>query len=105
MAEGVVSRPAEHWTAVPVVVLIAHESIGVLEFGPSPGVQVLGPFLSHSQMPLGGHGADNPVWVLWNVHVEVQDEEEKVCKCENNNNTEMGDLVPTRGEVVFGIGV
>lgn len=64
VAEGVISRPAEHRTAVPVVVLIAHEAIGILEFGPSSSVQVLGPFLSHSQMPLSGHGADYLVWVL-----------------------------------------
>lgn len=72
VSEGVVSGPAEHRAAVAVVVFIAHETVGELELRPTHSVQVLGPLLSHCQMPLGGHGADHPLWVLWNVHDEAK---------------------------------
>ena len=65
VAEGVVPGPAEHRAAVPVVVLVAHEAVRVLELRPAAGVQVLGPVVPHGQVPLGGHGADYAVWDLW----------------------------------------
>lgn len=64
MAERVVPGPAEHRATVPVVVLVAHEAVRVLEFGSAAGVQVLGPLVPHRQVPLGGHGADDPLRVL-----------------------------------------
>lgn len=64
VAEGVVSWSAEHRAAIPVVVLIAYEPVRILELGSASGVQVLGPLLSHRQVPLGGHGANNAVWVI-----------------------------------------
>lgn len=107
VAEGVVSWPAEHRASLPVVVLIAHKTVRVLQLGPPAGVQVLGPLLTHSQVPLGGHGADDAVWVLYTGRRErMRDVELTVPKCVKVCQTDKGVcLFPTCGEVVFGVGV
>lgn len=64
VAKGVISWPAEHRAALPVVVLITHESVGVLEVCTPTAVQVLGPLLAHRQVPLCGQATDESFWVL-----------------------------------------
>ena len=64
VSESVVPRPAERRAAVPVVVLLAHEPVRVLELRPPAGVQVLRPLLAHRQVTLRRHGADDAVWVV-----------------------------------------
>lgn len=64
MTECVVPGPAEHGASLAIVVLITHKAVGVLELSSTHAVQVLGPVLAHSQVPLGGHGADDALWVF-----------------------------------------
>jgi len=64
VTEGVVTGPAEDRAAFPVVVLITHKAIGVLEVGAAAAVQVLGPLLAHRQVPLGGQAADEALGVF-----------------------------------------
>lgn len=65
VTECVVPGPAEHGASLAIVVLITHKAVGVLELGSTHAVQVLGPVLAHSQVPLGGHGADDALWVFY----------------------------------------
>lgn len=65
VAEGVVSGTAEDGAALPVVVLVTHEAVGVPEVGAAAAVQVVGPLLAHRQVPLRGQAADEPLWVFY----------------------------------------
>lgn len=64
MTESVISGAAENRASFSVVVLITDEPVGELEFGSSRVVQVLSPVLSHRQVSLRGHGADDALWIL-----------------------------------------
>lgn len=64
VAEGVVAWAAEDGAALPVVVLVAHEAVGILEVRAAATVQVLGPLLTHRQVPLRGQAADEPFRVF-----------------------------------------
>lgn len=64
MTECIISGPAEHRASLAIVVLITHKAVGVLELGSTYAVQVLGPVLTHSQVPLCGHGTDDALWVF-----------------------------------------
>lgn len=64
MTECIISGPAEHRASLAVVVLVTHKAVGVLELGSTRAVQVLGPVLAHSQVPLCGHGTDDALWVF-----------------------------------------
>jgi len=62
--KGVVAGAAEDGAALPVVVLVAHEAVGVLEVSAAAAVQVLGPLFAHRQVPLGGQAADETLGVF-----------------------------------------
>lgn len=64
VAEGVVSGATEDGAAVPVVVLVTHKAVGILEVCSAAAVQVLRPLLAHSQVPLRGQAADESFWVF-----------------------------------------
>lgn len=64
VAKGIVPGAAEDRAALPVVVLVAHEAIGVLEVSAAAAVQVLGPLLTHCQVSLGGQAADEALGVF-----------------------------------------
>lgn len=65
VAEGIVSWAAEDRAAIAIVVLITDKAVGVLQLGSSSSMQVLRPVISHRQMSLRGHCADNTVWVFY----------------------------------------
>ena len=62
--KGIVPGATEDRAAFPVVVLIAHKTVGILEVSASTAVQVLGPFFPNRQMPLGSQAANETLWVL-----------------------------------------
>lgn len=64
VAKGVVSGATEDGAALPVVMLITHEAVGILEVGSAAAVQVLRPLLTHGQVPLRGQAADESFWVF-----------------------------------------
>lgn len=64
VTKGIVTGPAEDRATFPVVVLITHKAIGVLEVGAAAAVQVLGPLLTHRQVPLRGQAADEALGVF-----------------------------------------
>lgn len=64
VTKGVVPGATEDRAAFSVVVLIAHEAIGVLEVSAATAVQVLGPLFTHRQVPLGGQAADEALGVF-----------------------------------------
>lgn len=64
VTKGIIPGPAEDGAAFSVVVLVAHEAIGVLEVGAAAAVQVLGPLFTHCQVSLGGQAADEALRVF-----------------------------------------
>ena len=64
VAKGIVSGAAEDGAALPIVVLVTHEAVGILEVRAAAAVQVLGPLLTHRQVPLCGQAADEPLRVF-----------------------------------------
>lgn len=64
MAEGVISRSAEHGAAFSVVVLVTHKPVRVAEVRAAAAVKVLRPLFSHSEVPLCGQAADESFWVF-----------------------------------------
>lgn len=64
VTKGIVPGAAEDRAAFSVVVLIAHEAIGVLEVSTAAAVQVLRPLFTHRQVPLGGQAADEALGVF-----------------------------------------
>lgn len=65
VAESVVPRPAKYRASVAVVMLVANESVGVLQLSPAPGLQVLGPLFSHREVPLSRNATDQSLWIFW----------------------------------------
>lgn len=64
VTKGIVPGAAEDGAAFTVVVLIAHEAVGVLEVSAAAAVQVLGPLFTHCQVPLGCQAADEALGVF-----------------------------------------
>lgn len=64
VTKGIITGAAEDRAAFSVVVLIAHEAIGVLEVSAATAVQVLGPLFTHRQVPLRGQAADEALGVF-----------------------------------------
>lgn len=65
VAEGVVARPAVGGAGLSVVVLVAHNMVGVAELALVAKVHVLGPFLPYVQPAAGRQPAYEVVLVLW----------------------------------------
>lgn len=70
MAKGIISGTTEDGAALPIVVLVTHEAVGVLEICAAAAVQVLGPLLAHCQVPLRGQAADESFWVFCGKRME-----------------------------------
>lgn len=64
MTEGVIARTAEHRASLSIVMLVTHESVGILQLCPSACLQVLEPLLPNRQVSLGGHTADQALGVV-----------------------------------------
>lgn len=64
VAEGIISGATEDGAALPIIVLVTHEAVGVLEVCAAAAVQVLRPLLTHRQVPLRGQAADEPLGVF-----------------------------------------
>lgn len=64
VAEGIVAGATEDGAALPIVVLVTHEAVGVLEVRAAAAVQVLRPLLTHRQVPLRGQAADESLGVF-----------------------------------------
>lgn len=64
VAEGIVAGATEDGAALPIVVLVTHEAVGILEVRAAAAVQVLRPLLTHCQVPLRGQAADESLGVF-----------------------------------------
>lgn len=64
VAKSIISGSTEDRAALPVVMFVTHEAVGVLEVCSAAAVQVLRPLLAHRQVPLCGQAADESFWVF-----------------------------------------
>lgn len=72
VTKGIIPGTTEDRAAFPIIVFIAHETVGILEVSAATAVQVLGPFFPNSQMSLGSQAANEALWVLCNGRGEHQ---------------------------------
>lgn len=64
MSKGIIPGTAEDRATFPVVMLITHKTVGILEIRAATAVQVLGPLFPNGQVPLGSQAANEALRIL-----------------------------------------
>lgn len=64
VSKSIISGPAEDGAALPIVMFIAEEAVGVTQLSSAACLHVLGPLFSHSKVTLSGDPTDQTLWVV-----------------------------------------